>query len=149
MRQVLRQAHAIAAWLLVFGIIVQVFLAGAAIANLGGSGNFSTHIEFGYTGIGLIALLVLLTAIAAQRGRRDILLSFGLLVLYVIQTALPAFKGSLPSLAALHPVNAMLLFALATWYARRAWLRRNAESTAAIGMPVPGTTSDSAAANAG
>jgi len=53
---VLERVHAAAAGLFVVAIIVQVFLAGAALANLGGSGDFATHIEFGYTGIGIAAL---------------------------------------------------------------------------------------------
>lgn len=132
MREILRQVHAAAAWLLVAGIVVQVFLAGAAIANLGGSGDFSTHIAFGYEAVGLLFLLVLVAAIAARRGRRDIGLAFGLLVLYVIQTMLPSFKASAPWLAALHPVNAMLLFGLSVWYARRALATRNVEAAATV-----------------
>jgi hypothetical protein len=127
MRRVFRQVHAGAAWLFVASIVVQVFLAGAAIANLGGSGDFGTHIEFGYTAVGLAALAVLVTAVAARAGRRDIGTSFGLLLLYVIQTVLPQFRSSVPSIAALHPLNAMILFALAIWYARRAWRMRFVE----------------------
>jgi Family of unknown function (DUF6220) len=121
MRRILRQVHAAAAWLFVASIVVQVFLAGAAIANLGGSGDFTTHIGFGYSVVGLAALAVLVTAAVARAGRRDVGTSFGLLVLYVIQTALPQLRASAPYIAALHPLNAMILFALATWYARRAW----------------------------
>jgi hypothetical protein len=114
----LPKVHAAAAWLFVAAIIVQVFLAGAAMAQLGGSGDFSTHREFGYTEVGIAALLVVVTALFARAGRRAILLSFGLLALYVVQTILPNVTGVV---AMLHPVNALLLFALAVWYARRAW----------------------------
>jgi hypothetical protein len=130
-RQILRQLHLISAWLLVAGIVYQVFLAGAAIANLGGSGDFSNHIGFGYEVIGLLFLLVVVTAILARRGRRDIGITIGLLVLYVIQTLLPSFKTSMPSVAALHPVNAMLIFAIALWYARHVWMTREAAPMAA------------------
>jgi hypothetical protein len=120
----IRLAHGIVAWAFVASIVIQVFLAGAAIANLGGSGDYKTHIEFGYTAVGLVALAVLLTAVAARLPRRDVATSFGLLLLYIVQTALPAAKASFPAVAALHPVNALLLFALATWYARHAWRTR-------------------------
>lgn len=119
-RSVLR-VHAVAAWLFVASIVVQVFLAGAALAQLGGSGTFAFHIEFGYTYVGIVALLVLVTALIARAGRNAIASSLGLLVLYVVQTALPAFKTSIPFVSALHPVNALVLFAIAVWYARRAW----------------------------
>ena len=42
-------------------------------------------------------------------------------VLYVVQTLLPSAKGSVPFVAALHPLNAMVLFTLSIWYARHTW----------------------------
>lgn len=118
---VLERVHAAAAALFVVAIVVQVFLAGAALANLGGSGNFATHIEFGYTGIFIAWLILLVTAIAARRPRSEIGVTLILLAIYIVQTILPSFKSSAPWVAALHPVNALFLFALAAWYARRAW----------------------------
>lgn len=120
----LRQVHMAAAWLFVASLVVQVFLAGAAIPQLGGSGVFATHIEFGYSAVGLAAFLVVVTAAIARVGRRDILVSIGLLLLYVVQTMLPYAKASTPAVAALHPVNALVLFAVAIWYARRTWQLR-------------------------
>lgn len=121
---VLRQVHVVAAWLFVASLVVQVFLAGAAIPQLGGSGVFAAHVDFGYSAVGLAAFLVVVTAVIARVGRRDILVSVGLLVLYVVQTMLPYAKASVPAIAALHPVNALVLFALAIWYARRTWQQR-------------------------
>jgi hypothetical protein len=115
----LRRLHATAAVLFVAAIVVQVFLAGAAISNLGGSGNFASHVEFGYTGIGILALLLIVTFFLARRPRSDGGPLLLIIVLYVIQTMLPNFRGSAPFLAALHPVNALLLFGIAAWYARR------------------------------
>lgn len=116
----LRKVHAAAAWLLVASIVVQVFLIGTAIRELGGSNDFSGHVGLGYA-IGFIALIVVVTAIVARAGRTAIAASLGLLILYVVQSVLPGFKGSLPWLSALHPVNALVLFAMSLWYARRAW----------------------------
>ncbi len=117
----LSRVHGAAAWLFVATIIVQVFLVGAAIPQLGGSSDFGPHRDFGYSIVGLAALAVLVTAIIARAGRRAILISLGLLALYIVQTELPYAKASIPAIAALHPVNALVLFALAVWYARRAW----------------------------
>jgi hypothetical protein len=114
----LKRVHAGAAWLFAAVIVVQVFLAGAAIAQLGGSNDFSMHRDFGYTIVGLAALAVVVTAVIARAGRTSMLISVGLLALYIVQTLLPNATGFV---AALHPVNALLLFALAVWYARRAW----------------------------
>ena len=119
---VLRRVHLAAAVLFVAAIVVQVFLAGAALAGLGGSGDFSSHASFGYLWVGIAALALLVTAIAARRPRRDIGIAVGLFVLYFIQTSLPNARASIPWIAALHPVNALFLFALAAWYARRTWL---------------------------
>lgn len=115
------RVHAAVAVLFVAMIVIQVFLAGAAISSLGGSGDFGTHIEFGYTWVGIAALLVVVTALVARRPRRDVGITVGILILYIVQTALPAAKTSMPFVAALHPVNALLLFGLASWYAWRTW----------------------------
>ena len=115
-----RRLHATVAIIWVAAIIVQVFLAGQAIANLGGSGDFSTHQNVGYT-IGIVQLLVVITALVARSSRRDVLISVGVLALYIVQTLLPGSRGSAPLIAALHPLNAMILFTISLWYARHAW----------------------------
>jgi heme A synthase len=115
-----QRLHAWAAILWVVAIIVQVFLAGAAIGNLGGSGDFSTHRDVGYT-IGIVQLIALVLAFPARMSGRDKAISAGLLVLYIVQTVLPTFKSGPTFLAALHPLNAMVLFTLSVWYARHAW----------------------------
>ena len=112
---VLVRIHAIAAIVFVAAILIQVFLAGLAIANLGGSGDFSAHRDFGYTWVGLTSLVLLVTAFAARRPRRDIAICFGLLLLYVVQTVLPNFRSGPTWVAALHPVPAVLLFAAGAW----------------------------------
>jgi hypothetical protein len=115
-----RKLHAWAAVIWVVAIIVQVFLAGQAIANLGGSGDFTTHIGFGYT-IGIVQLIALILAFPARVSSRDKQISFGLLLLYIVQTILPGLKSVSPVISALHPLNAMVLFTLSIWYARHAW----------------------------
>lgn len=142
MQVLARRIHTGTAWLLVASIVVQVFLAGSALVNLGGTGDFGAHIEFGYTAVGMIALAVVLTAVAARAPQRDVAISFGILLLYVIQTALPALRGSATWLAALHPVNALLLFGLAVWYARRSRAPRAVDT--AIDVSGPARSADGA-----
>ena len=120
------RVHALAAIVFVAAIVIQIFLAGAAISNLGGSGNFETHISFGYTGMGIAALVVLVTALVARLPRREVGLAALLFVLYIVQTLLPNFRSSASFVAALHPLNAAILLAIAVWYARRAWLASSA-----------------------
>jgi hypothetical protein len=125
MRQLLRQVHAWIAWVFVGSIVIQVFLAGLAIPQLGGNGSFATHRDFGYL-IGLLTLLVLIAAVLAGAGRRRILQAAGLLGLYVVQSSLPFMDPGLPAAAALHPVVALVMFGLGVWYARAVWRERAA-----------------------
>jgi hypothetical protein len=130
MQGLFRQVHAGVAWLLLAAIVVQVWLAGSAIPQLGGTGSFETHRDVGYT-IGIVTLALVLTALAARVGRRRIGQALGLLVLYVVQSSLPYFDPSLPAVAALHPVNAVLMAGMAFVYARAVWRQRSAPVTAA------------------
>jgi hypothetical protein len=123
MQGMIRQIHAWLAWLIVGSILVQVWLAGSAIPQLGGNGSFETHQGFGYL-IGLFFLVQLILAAVAGVGRRRIGLAAVLFVLYVIQSSLPFFDPDLPAVAALHPVNALVMFAVQIWYARAVWRER-------------------------
>lgn len=125
MTAALRQVHAFMAWGFVVSLVVQVFLAGLAIPQLGGSGSFATHRDFGYL-IGLLTLLLLVAAIAARAGRRRIGQAAGLLALYVVQSSLPYMDPGLPFVAALHPVNALVMFSVGVVYARQVWRERGA-----------------------
>lgn len=118
-----RRLHTPIAWLFVVALLVQVFLAGLAI--FGATDGFALHVEFGYTVIGLLTLAVLLTAVAGGLPRMEIGLSLLLLVLYVVQTTLPSARASAPIIAALHPVNAIALFALGIIIARRGSVTRS------------------------
>jgi hypothetical protein len=115
-----RMAHVWAAGLFAVGVVVQAFLAGIGLAQLGGSGDFSTHAAVGYSVMGILALAVPITAALGRLPSRQLWSSLGLLVLYVVQTALPAARGSSPVIAALHPANAMLLLLVAVMITLRA-----------------------------
>lgn len=108
-----RWAHLATAWLLAAGVLLQGYLAGAALAQLGGSGDFGTHIGLGYSLIGILALAVPILAAVGRFPRAHVGWSAMLLVLYIVQTTLPAARGSAPAIAALHPANAMVMFVLA------------------------------------
>ena len=115
MQSMARQVHVVVAWTLVVLIPIQVWLAGAAIRELGGNGSFETHRTVGYI-IGLVALLLVLTALPTGLGRRRILQSLGILGLYIVQSSLP--HVGLNAIEALHPVNAVAMFIAALLYAR-------------------------------
>jgi hypothetical protein len=108
-----RWVHVGAAWLFVAGVLVQGYLAGQALTQLGGNGDFEAHRSIGFTIMGILALVVLLAALVGRLPRTHVGLSVLLLILYVVQTSLPGMAGSSPAVAALHPVNAMVLLGLA------------------------------------
>jgi Family of unknown function (DUF6220) len=116
-----RYGYAASAWGFVAAVIIQVFLAGMAL--FGGSPSFGTHVTFGYSAVWIVVILLPIFAVVARLPRRDIGLSFVLLGLYIPQCLLPpiARAGGPGLIAALHPVNALLLFALGLVISRRAW----------------------------
>jgi hypothetical protein len=128
MQSLMRQVHAAVAWLLVGSIVVQVWLAGLAIPQLGGTGSFETHANVGYL-IGVITLALLLTALPSGLGRRRILQSLGIFGLYIVQSSLPYI--GLNAIEALHPVNAAVMFVVSIVYARAVWRERSVPSSVA------------------
>lgn len=113
--QLARAVLPILAWGFLGLLAIQVFLAGV---GLFGAGTMAGHRDFGY----LLSLLPLLLVIAAAvaRARRLVWLSGGLLILSFLQTLLPLLRDDLPLIAALHPVNALVLFGLTATIAGRA-----------------------------
>lgn len=108
-----RIAFRLLAWLLAGGIAVQVFFAGLAI--FAGPSWWRTHTTF----VHLIEVLPLLMLIAAFVGRlpaRAKWLSIAALLLIGLQFVL--VELAIPGVAALHPVNALLIFWLAISLAR-------------------------------
>jgi len=110
-----RRLHPWVAGVFALGVLLQAFLAGAAMPQLGGNGDFATHREVGYTVMGLIALVLLVVAGLGRADRVQIWGSIAVFVLYIVQTLLPPLRGSSPILAALHPANAIVLFGVAAW----------------------------------
>lgn len=115
-----RWVHAGAAWLFAIGVLVQGYLAGQAMPELGGGGDFESHRTIGFTVMGILALVVLAAALIGRLPRSQVALSVLLFVLYIVQTSLPGLGGSSPAIAALHPANAMVLLGVAVGIGLRA-----------------------------
>ena len=114
----MKVAFAVVAWLFVAAIVVQVFLAGVGLF-VQGLDTFSYHRALGWL-LHLGPLVVVLFAWGAHPGRTTMWLS-GLLILLVgIQPFLPAMRDDAPFVAALHPVNALAIFAVGLVIALRA-----------------------------
>lgn len=114
----IRIAFAVVAWLFVGAVLYQVFLAGVGLF-MPGVDQFSAHRQFGWLLHGG-PLPVLLLGWAAHAGRRTMWLAGALFLLVAIQPFLPGARLEMPWLAALHPVNALLISWLGVVIAWRA-----------------------------
>jgi hypothetical protein len=112
----MRLAYAMLAWLFFVGVVLQVFLAG--IGLLGG-GDMSGHMGLGFL-LPLITVPLLVLALGAHPDRRTLLLTSLLVVITFVQTFLPGLRNEVPALAALHPVNALVIFWISLTIARAA-----------------------------
>lgn len=126
--------HLAAAWLLVVGLLVQVFLAGLGI--FADATAFATHRDFGHL-LEIFPVVLVVTALVAGYGRWRALAGVGLLALLLLQTILVLQRGSSDALAALHPVNGFLVMLAAVWVAvdsARLWrAQRSATAEGATG----------------
>ncbi|HYN63582.1 MAG TPA: DUF6220 domain-containing protein [Candidatus Limnocylindrales bacterium] len=116
--QIWRYLLAATSVLFLVGVLVQVFLAGMGLSRLGDS-DIRAHIDFGYT-LSLAPVVPLVLTWPARAGGRTAILCVALLVDTFVQTLLPLARDSVPFVAALHPVNALLVFGLSLLLARRA-----------------------------
>lgn len=113
-----RNVVAFAAWLLVAGTLVQVFLAGLGVFN--SPVDFETHRTFGYL-LELLALGLLVLAALLRIPRLPLALIALVFLAFLLQSILVAVRTSAPYVAALHPVNGFLIILLSIWFARSAW----------------------------
>jgi len=111
-----RIAYAVASWLFLAGVIVQIFLAGAGLFELT---DWTMHTGLGW-GLGSAPILLIVLALVARADRRTTLLTIGLLVAAMLQPELAAARQRAPVLAAFHPLNAFVVASLAWLVARRA-----------------------------
>jgi Family of unknown function (DUF6220) len=119
--QIARTIHLGLAWLLVVGLVAQIFLAGLGV--FAGASNFATHRDLGYL-LQAFPFFMAITAWVGKLGRRHILLAVVIFALFFVQSLLLVARESIPAIAALHPVNGFLIAWLAVWVGRDAWARR-------------------------
>ncbi len=106
------------AWLFVLWVVAQVFLIGLSFFTTAG---FTPHIEFGHT-FTIFILLMFLVALIARLPWRIVLLTVLLFVLYSLQYVFVDVARATGAgwVFAFHPTNALLLFWLGLFLARRA-----------------------------
>lgn len=110
-------AFAVAAATFLGGVVLQVFLAGMGAFKLA---DWTGHAGFGWL-LASVPLFVLLPLVfVAGADVRTRWLTVLLTIAAAIQPELAGARHTNPTLAALHPVNALLIFWLAFSVARRA-----------------------------
>lgn len=117
MRSAARAIFLGASWLLVAGLIVQVFLAGLGVFD--SPATFATHRNLGYT-LELIPLVMVVAGLAAGVGRRLVGLAALMFGLFLLQSVLVGVRAQAPAVAALHPVNGFLIVLLSIVVVRNA-----------------------------
>ncbi|MEO7396817.1 MAG: DUF6220 domain-containing protein [Candidatus Limnocylindria bacterium] len=113
----MRRIYWAVAWLFLASVVVQVLLVGLALFA---GESFELHAFFGFSVVHLLSLLLIPLAALARAGRGSVLLAVGLFIVIGVQVSLPGLRTTLPLAAALHPVNALLIFWLGLQITRRA-----------------------------
>lgn len=104
------------AWLFVACLIGQVYLAGIGVF----AGDFESHRNLGYM-LGLLPVLLVIFGLIGRVGRVDIGLSAVLFLQGMLQSVFILVRDDSPDLAALHPVNGVLMLLVGTYLAVDAW----------------------------
>jgi hypothetical protein len=133
-----RLTFAVAAAAYVGGIVIQVLLAGAGLFEMT---DFDMHVGLGWL-LGSAPILLIPLAILARAGLGTVSLTIVLAVDAMIQPELALARHDSPVIAALHPVNALILFWLALLVARRAIVltSEGARRSAPAATAIPGPT---------
>lgn len=127
-RSIARTIYLAATWLLVVGAVVQIFLAGLGVFD--DPSAFITHRDFGFM-LELLPIVMMVAAIVARMGRMYIGGAVLLFVQFMLQSVLVALRTDLPAVAALHPLNGVLMLLVALILGRAAWRDRQAQAESA------------------
>jgi hypothetical protein len=130
-RSFTRLAYPVVASLFVACGLFQVFLAGLGVFD--DPEAFVTHRGFGYL-FGWLTIVMLVIALVGRLPRRFTGLSVLLLVLFALQSVFVAVRVDMPAIAALHPVNGVVIIAIGMVAARASWLVRNEHAQVVPGV---------------
>ena len=117
-----RALYLVLAWVVVVGLVVQVFLIGLGLLGRSPSG-IDLHRNFGWV-VHLLPLPVLLFAALSRAGSRHWQWALALAVVVFLVPIFALMRDSVPVLAALHPVAAVIAFPISLVVAMnslRAW----------------------------
>jgi Family of unknown function (DUF6220) len=105
MQRIISQIHQGLARIFLAGLLLQFYLAGAALF---GVGSFAPHRMLG-DALTILVILFPVLAVVGRLGWQLIGLSMLLVFLTIVQIMLPSLRVNASWIAALHPVNALAL----------------------------------------
>jgi hypothetical protein len=119
MMKVSRIVYLVASSLFLFGVAMQVFLAGMVVVAF--QMGWSNHRDLGHT-LALPLLIMLVSVYLGQLPRKMKWLTWLLFVIYIVQADVLIFlRTSLPVASAFHPVLALADVLLAGVLVQQAW----------------------------
>jgi hypothetical protein len=125
---VLRRVFAGLAWAYLAAVVVQIFLAGLGLPQLGNEG-MGIHAEFGYVAVHMTPLLLILIAAVSRAGKALIWWTVATAVVAFVQPIwVTSFRGEI--LASVHVLGALVLLALSFQVARLATVTMRVEAGA-------------------
>ena len=107
MKRVGRLVHLGVVYVLLFCVVVQPFLIGLWL--FGAVSTSDLHTGLGYLLLLPGCPLLLIAALFGRLPRREMLLTGAVILDTFVQVSLPSFRTDLPAVAALHPVNFLVL----------------------------------------
>jgi hypothetical protein len=116
-RRISRYALLGFSWLFLAAMVVQVYFAGLMLFGQGGGRGL--HEGTGYI-LGTAGALFLVLPAVARAGTTTVVLGVVLALITFFQPNLTFARDDSPFIAALHPVNALLIFTLSLVLVRRA-----------------------------
>jgi hypothetical protein len=120
--KIARSIYFIFSWLFVLGVVVQVFFAGMVVVAM--KWPWNNHITLGHT-LAAPLLIMLISMYFARLPRQTKWMTWALFGVYFLQADVLIFlRVDAPVLSALHPVMALIDFALGITLARRAGVLR-------------------------
>ena len=117
MRRVGRLVHLGVTYVFLAGVVLQPFLIGLWL--FGAVSTSDLHTGLGYLLLIPGCPLLLVAALVGRLPSREMLLTGAVILDTFVQVSLPSFRTDLPAVAALHPVNLLVLVILLWTLGRR------------------------------
>lgn len=115
MQRIITQIHQWLARIVLAGLLLQFYLAGAPMF---GAASFEPHRMLG-SALTILVILLFVLALVGRLGRQLIGLSMLLVFLTIVQVMLPSLRGTVSWIAALHAVNALALMGVSATIGRQ------------------------------